>query len=525
VLIELDYRHAEPGHQVLHASVKSTAAEADTGFYITVVELEFAHAGKILSQAIEAQTQTSESIRSISNGAIKSEPVKGDRLTASPEIPSPPPAKAISHVVPGSYDDAWDKITHKTLETTVPTQMEKPIALRETVKSAVASEMKQELEILKTWISSQIEETLQGIVSTKIEKIVGEGLEKRSPATPETSELALAASVARQLDDRIAELRLVLEAGVKKLFADQTEFSQATSSQLAQQLSSQAAALTLSVENSTAEISKRLADEQAELSRTTAQNAEQRLTSRAAEIMRAFQESTSEMARTLLDQQAEISRSAGDRVEQDLSSRVAAIMRSFEEFTAESAKRLREQQTLISRTAADAAEREQNSRAATILRSFEESTTELETRMNTSRAAIEAALSRSQSVAQEINAKMVPLQQALLQLDSVNSEGIQTFKNQVVSEMNRRGGQFEDELNDIARQRAIGFAEQIESRLAPNQRQADELLEKLGSVFQLMQSTARVQQERLTEHSRTTAANFEQEIRSILLRFAGGSQL
>jgi hypothetical protein len=91
--------------------------------------------------------------------------------------------------------------------------------------------------------------------------------------------------------------------------------------------------------------------------------------------------------------------------------------------------------------------------------------------------------------------------------------------------MNRRGGQFEDELNDIARQRAIGFAEQIESRLAPNQRQADELLEKLGSVFQLMQSTARVQQERLTEHSRTTAANFEQEIRSILLRFAGGSQL
>ena len=523
VLLEVDYRHAEPGHQVLHASVKSTTADADTGFYTAVVELETTQSRKILLTAIEGQTHASESAGPGSSSATESVPAKRDPGTASRDISSRAPSKVISHVVPASCEDAWIEMTRQTPESIETSQTGNRVALDEAVKSAVAAELKQELERLRTSISIELKEALPGIISPNLENVVREAVEKQATSAKESSPQGSDANAVQEVGDRITELRVVFEGEVKKLVAEQLELSKTTADGLAQELSSHAAAIMRSMENSTSEIAQKLADEQTALSRVTAQTAEQQLTSRAAEIMGALQESTSEMAKRLVDEQAEISRTAGDRVEQELSSRVAQIMRSFEEFTADSARKLLEQQTSISRAAADDAAREQNLCAA-ILQSFEQSTAELETRINQSRAAVEAALSRSEALQNEINDRMVPLQRALQQLNAISGEGTETFKSQIISEMNRRGAQFEDQINDMARQRAIGFAEEIESRLAPNQRQADELLEKLGAVFQLLQTTARVQQERLTEHSKATATSFEKEIRAILLRFAGGSQ-
>ena len=524
VLIEVHSRHGDPGDKVLHASVKSSTADADTGLYTAVVELEFAQAGKILSAAIAAQTQTGEPLRPATSTAIKPAPANAEPIKASGDIPSRPSSKVISqHAVPASDEDDWVNVTRQIPESLESSHTGNPVALEEAVKSAVASQVTQELERLRTSISIELKEALPAIVSPNLEKIVREAVEKQIASTKDSSIQGSDAGIARQVSDHISELRVVLADDVKKLVTEQLDLSKATADSLAQELSSHAAAIMRSMENSTSEIAQKLADEQTALSRIAAHTAEQQLTSRAAEIMSALQESTSEMAKRLLAEQAEISRTAGDRVEQELSSRVAQIMRSFEEFTAESARKLLEQQTSISRAAADDAARDQNSRAMAILQSFEESTAALETRINHSRAAAEAVLSRSESLQQEINDQMVPLQRALHQLNDISGEGTQTFKSQIISEMNRRGAQFEDQINDIARERAIGFAEELESRMAPNQRQADELLEKLSAVFQLLQTTARVQQERLTEHSRATASSFEKEIRSVLLRFAGGS--
>jgi len=565
VLLEFDYRDADPTRHVLHANVKSTSADTDSGFYTVVIELEVAQTGRIVRKPAEAQAVTINSAPpSVPAGTVHSAERKGGPVTAPRDLPSPPPSNGTPQPPPRPNYEGSPKVKSESEELLPKTQAENPIAVREALKLAVASEIKQELNLLKIWLSSELEKTLPGIVSSNMEQMIREAVEKQTSINYEISNQALNANVARQVEDRIAELRLKLGGTTKKLVDEQTELSRTAVDGVEQELSSHAAAIMRSFEESTAEIAKKLLDDQTELARTAGDHFELELSSRAATIMRSFEESTAEIAKRLLDDQAEhsrtaedrvelelssraatimrsfeestaemakklfevqseLSRTAGDNVEQNLSSRAATIMRSFEESTAEMAKKLSEEQAELSRTAGDRVEQELSSRAATIMRSFEESTAEMEARINASRAATEVVLTRSQTLQQEINDGMPPLQHALQQLNDANRAGIENLQSEAVSEINRCAAQFQNQLDKVSRERAVEFLMEIEKRLAPNQQQADELLEKLGAVFQLLQSTARVQQERLTEHSKATAASFEKEIRSLLLRLAGGA--
>ena len=175
VLIEVDLRHAEPGHRVLHATVKSTAVDADTGFHTAIVELEFAQAGKILLSAIAAQTQTEEALESAASSATKRVPAKPEPINASRDIPSSVPSKMMSqHVVPASHEDDLVNLTHHISESVEFSHTENPAALNEAVKSAVASQLEQELERLRTCISIELKQALPGIVSANLEKLVHE---------------------------------------------------------------------------------------------------------------------------------------------------------------------------------------------------------------------------------------------------------------------------------------------------------------------------------------------------------------
>src|ERR1039458_4951200 len=524
VLLEFDYRDADPKRHVLHANVKSTSADTDSGFYTVVIELEVAQTGRILPKPAEAQAVTIKSAPpSVPAGTVHSAERKGGPVTAPRDLPSPPPSNGTPQPPPRpNYEDS-PKVKSESEELLPKTQAENPIAVREALKLAVASEIKQELNLLKIWISSELEKTLPGIVSSNMEKMIREAVEKQTSVNYEISNQALNANVARQVEDRIAELRLKLGGTTKKPVDEQTELSRTAEDRVELELSSRAATIMRSFEESTAEMAKKLFEVQSELSRTAGDNVEQNLSSRAATIMRSFEESTAEMAKKLFEVQSELSRTAGDHVELELSARATTIMRSFEESTTEIAKKLSEEQAELSRTAGDRVEQELSSRAATIMRSFEESTAEMEARINASRAATEVVLTRSQTLQQEINDGMPPLQHALQQLNDANRAGIENLQSEAVSEISRCAAQFQNQLDKVSRERAVEFLMEIEKRLAPNQQQADELLEKLGAVFQLLQSTARVQQERLTEHSKATAASFEKEIRSLLLRLAGGA--
>lgn len=513
VLIEFDYRQADHKHKVLHASVKSTAAEAAKGFYTAVVEFEVAQAGKVLFSPVEVQTVTLKSVPPTGSPSnIPTATGKGVPPNGTPRV-LPDPSPAVSAKVTGEVRQILPK-----------SQAENPIAMHEVVKSAVAAEIKQEINLLKSWISRELENARPEIVSSNVEKMIREAVEKQVSSYHETSLRTLTADIARQVEDRMPPLRNALESMTKKLVEEKTEASRTAGDRVEDDLSSHAAAIMRSFEESTTELAKKISDEHTALLRGITERTEHELSSRVATIMRSFEESTAEMTRKLFEDQVELSRNAGERAERELTSRAAAITRAFEESTAEMTRKLYEDQAELTRTAGERAEGELSSRAAAITGSFEQSAAEMEARVNLSRAATEDLLIRSQSLRREIDDGMLPLRQALRQLHDVDAEGIQKLHSRAALEMSACAAQFKNQLDDISRDRAIGFATEIESRMVPNQQQADELFEKLGAVFQLLQNAARVQQERLAEQSKTAAANFEKEIRSILIRFAGGVQ-
>jgi hypothetical protein len=562
VLLEFDYRQAEPKRQVLHARVKSIEAEAASSYHKVVVELEVAQTTKIALRSVEPQPETKKSTVPPATAGPTPSAQKDAPVTSPRDLSSTSPSNGISHAVPGSNQNGGAPVKNESREPLPRAQAENPFAVRDAVKSAVASELKQEINLLKSWISGELEKSLPGMVSSNMQKMVREAVEKQPPANNEASIQAINANVTRQIDDRIAELRIALEGSAKKLIeeqtsvsrtsgenveedlssrvaaimqsleestaamsrklaTEQTEISQAAKDDFERELSSRATAIMRSLEESTAEMAKKLFDEQTEFSRTAGDTVARELNLRAATIMRSLEESTAEMSKKLLDEQAELSRTVGDKVERELSSRAALIVRSLEESSAEMGTKLLQEQAELSRTAGNNFEQELSSRAATIVRTFEESTDEMASRINASRAAAEAILTRSQTLQQEINDGMLPVQQVLQQLNDANRTSIEKLQSQATSELNRYALQFENVVNKISGERAIEFSMELEKQMGPNQQRADELLEKLGAVFQLLQSTARVQQERLTEHSRATAANFEKEIRAVLLRLAG----
>lgn len=561
VLIEYDSRQSEVKRQVLHASVKSTAPDTNAGFYKVVVELEAAQSAKIFATSV-APIAPPPSLPA--NGSSRPQPPAGkagpalvsrDPLATSPvNGASQSPARSNHPAVADAKSEGPQSLPKP--------QVENPMAMRDAVRSAVAAELKQELAILKTWMSGEVERTVPGILAANSEKLIRESIEKQSAAAHEKSSQVLTAKVAGLVEDQIAGLRASLDSTLKELANEQAQLSQNAAGNSGQELTSRAETILHSLQASASDLTKKLSEQQTEISRTLGERAEKELNSRAdviarsldettaamarnvfeqqaeisrtarsdakeelnshaATILRSLQESTSEMATKLVHEQAELLRTIHNDAHEDLSTRAAAIVHSFEESASETVKKVFQEQTDLSRSALQEAERYLNSRVATVLRSIEESTAEMEGRINASGSAAEALLTKSQTLQLEINEGMVPLQQTLQKLNDENITRMESFRTQLDFELSRCSVQLESHFANLSNQRAAEFSAEIEKRFAPVQQLADQLLEKLGAVFQLLQSTARVQQERLTEHSKATAANFEQEIKATFLRLAG----
>ncbi|HVA94695.1 MAG TPA: hypothetical protein VNI36_07305 [Candidatus Dormibacteraeota bacterium] len=480
VLVEFDYPKADPLCRLSQARVKSNQAEIESGFYKVVVELEVAQTVKVVPGQVEPQTVIKKpALQAAPASSLASAEGTGGPVVASRELPPVPKSNGIPQPLPGPNHEGSPTINLVSREPLPRTQAENPIAVREAVKSAVASEIKQEINLLRSWISSELERSLPAIVSSKMEKMIGDALEKQISVNYEAAIQALNADVTRQVGDRIAEskdLRSALEGMMKKLF-----------------------------------------EEQAELSRTAGVKVEQEISTRAATTIRSFEESVAEMEARINTARADmedVTRQFGDRIAEskDLRSALEGM-----------AKTLFEEQAELSRTAGVKVEQEISTRAATTIQSFEESVAEMEARINTARADMEDVLTKSQIFKQEINDGMHSLHKALEQFNNTRTAGIEKLQGQVASQLSTCATQFENQLNKISTEKAVQFSMEMEKHQSLHQQRADETVEKLGAMLQLLQRTARVQQERLTEHSLTTTANFDKEIRAVLLRLAGGA--
>jgi hypothetical protein len=186
------------------------------------------------------------------------------------------------------------------------------------------------------------------------------------------------------------------------------------------------------------------------------------------------------------------------------------------------AKRFFEQQESQFRRAGEKAEEEISARAAMIMASFEESLSGLESRARASRVEMDSAMAEMQHIKQEINEGMSFVQDAMQQLRDAQKPGIEKMQAQAATQLKQWSNEFDSLLNSSATEKAIQFSLDMERRMAPHRQRADETIEKLGAMLQLLQGTARVQQERLNEQTAAAAANLEKQVRAFLVRLGGG---
>jgi hypothetical protein len=163
------------------------------------------------------------------------------------------------------------------------------------------------------------------------------------------------------------------------------------------------------------------------------------------------------------------------------------------------------------------------SRALAMMRPFEESLAAMDARMNASRAEMESAAAGMEKMKTEINQGLLLIHEALQQLRDAELQGIEKMQSHAAAQLKDWSTQFDNLLNKSATEKAIQFSLDMERRMAPHRQRSDESVEKLGAMLQLLQGTARVQQERLNEHSVAAAANFEKQIKAFLVRLGGGA--
>jgi hypothetical protein len=404
VLVEFDYPEANPQRRLSQARVKSTRTELETDSFLVVVELEVAQTMKVFSSQSEPQAAIKKPaplpIPSSTPAPLAG---KAGPIIAPRELSPPPKTDSIAPTLPVANLASSPRVHSDSREPLDKVQSENPIAVREAVKSAVASEIKQEINLLRNWISSELERSLPTIVSAKMESMVQESVEKQISLNCETSMQALNVKVARQVEEKITEIQ----------------------------------------------------------------------------ALRALVEG---IAKTLTEELIGISGTAERKFEQKLNARAVAIIESFAEPLAEA-----------------------------------------EARIKSARADMETVLTQAQNLKQEFNESVLPLRKAMEQWKNVETAGMEKFQSQAAAQLSTCAVQFENQLNKIATERATQFSMEMEKQQALHQQRADETVEKLGAMLQLLHGTAKAQQERLTKHLQTTLASLEKEIRAILLRIAGGA--
>ena len=194
----------------------------------------------------------------------------------------------------------------------------------------------------------------------------------------------------------------------------------------------------------------------------------------------------------------------------------------LQEMIQHTAKRFFEEHAAEIQSASIKAGDEIASRASAMMRPFEESLAAMETRMNASRVEMESTAAGMEKMKLEINQGLLLIQEGLQQLRDAEKPGIERMQNHAAAQLKDWSTQFDNLLNKSATEKAIQFSLDMERRLAPHRQRGDESVEKLGAMLQLLQGTARVQQERLNEHSIAAAANFEKQIKAFLVRLGGG---
>lgn len=468
VLVELDLSKNRPKTSGLQGKVKSVQAEGvATNLYLVAVELESAQDVKIGSNQKQPQaTVTAPQPVPVLPSKADSTPSKTDSTAATKIIPMAPAAQlrpAANIQASVSAGIAPSPPSSPASPQIPPTVKSGAVEVdREAVKSSIASEIKEQLAAVKDSFRKELEQTAQRTVMSGVEQIVRQTIEKQISANFQSTIQTLNSDLTHQLVGRLAgdeELRVSLENMAKKTL-----------------------------------------DEQIQSSRNSAIEAQQNVNSRAAELTRSIESAFRELENR--------AKAAHDS---DAAAREMVL----------AAKKELDEQIQSSRNFAIAAQQGLDSRAAEVARTVEVSLAELDSRIKVASDGETAAQQRMLALEKEVAEAIVRFQKALEQLNHTAQSTIEKFDGHVTAQLNSWSSQFKNHLEAVSKDKAMQFTAEMQQQLTQHRQQTNEILEKLSAGLQLAQGTARMQEEQLAEFSRDAAANFEAEIRAVLLRLAG----
>jgi hypothetical protein len=365
---------------------------------------------------------------------------------------------------------------------------------REAMKAAAVSEAKRQLESLRSALSKEMEQMVQGAVKSNVETMAREMIEKQISASYPATVQTLKTDVAHQIVGQIVrseELRASIQATTKKIIDEQVEASRKAMAQTQQSLDTRAGEIGRSMEESATASERRanaaLQGITATLEKIQASENELQKNSetRAAEISRTVQESVA-----LAESKANTAREA-----------VAAAVEKVQAAMVELQKN-------------------QDSRVAELTRSLKELFAQAEGKMNTAREAVGTTLEKLQAAGNEAARSTLRLQESTEQLNQTAKSTTEKFDAHITAQLNSRSAQFKAHLDRVSGEKATQFTTDFEKQLAPHLQSAGETLEKLSAGLQLLQGTIRLQEQRSIEHSQAVTATLEKDIKAVLLRLA-----
>jgi hypothetical protein len=156
------------------------------------------------------------------------------------------------------------------------------------------------------------------------------------------------------------------------------------------------------------------------------------------------------------------------------------------------------------------------------VRTLEKTVAEMESRLNAARGEATATLERLQAADREIADSAGRLQKVVDQMNQAARSTIEKFDAHITSQLNSWSGQFKNHIDGVSQEKAAQFNSGLEHQLSLQMQEANEVLEKLSAGLQLARGTIRAQESQLAERTQSVAAEFEKEIRSVLMRLAGG---
>jgi hypothetical protein len=393
----------------------------------------------------------------------------------------------------------------------------------ETLKSAISLGVKEQWAAVKDSLRKELEQTVLRNVSSGVEQTIRQSIEKQISTTYQSTIQTLNSDLTHQVIARLAgseQLRASIEAMAKKALEEQVQASRNSAIEAQQNLDARAAEWTRSVAAAFGELENRtnaardsetqahektLAAKQAleqriQASRNLVIEAQQSLDSRAAELARSIQAAFGELE---------------NRTTAAHDSETAAHEMAL------AAKRSLEDQIQASRDFIIESRQNLNLQRVELAQTAEAAFRELENRTNIARDSETAAQQRTQALEKEIAEATFRLQKAVEQVNHTAQSTVGKFDNHITAQLNSWSAQFKSHLDAVSRDKSTQFAAEIEQQLTSHRQQMNETLEKLSAGLHLAQGTARLQEERLAELSRDTAASFEAEIRRVLLRLAG----